>query len=120
MTVSSAIIIHLNFRDVSEKPIQPGTSHYETALLYNQCDGFHIAFARWDAETGEFAGFFDWSAATVPWEAWKTDSFCAWALLPFATMKEPLFTAFARGPRVADGVAASENTSPNGGSSDGR
>jgi hypothetical protein len=113
-TNAPAIFLTLEFRDVAEKPEQPGSSHYESALLYNPCDGFHVAFARWNSETGEFEGFFDWGAATVPWEAWKDTHFCAWALLPFDAMNGPLRGAFAASTvpaGVASGSQASDQTS---------
>lgn len=90
----------LTFHDASEPPSQRGSSTEETALLYNQCDGFHIAFARWDLDTGEFIGFFDWAVPAVSWRAWPADSFCAWALLTREDAKDQLHAAFARKPGV--------------------
>ena len=55
------------------------SSPYRSALLLNACDGYHSVYARYDSETGEFEGFYDW-IGRKPYVAGL--HFCAWALLP--------------------------------------
>lgn len=61
----------LDFRPASEMPKQPGDY-----LLYNQCDGYHIAEAHFD--DGEFDAFYSFACA----HRYSKDFYCAWALLP--------------------------------------
>jgi hypothetical protein len=76
----------LDFRPASETPTQPGDY-----LLYNQCDGYHIAEAWF--EDGEFQSFCIWPAHIV-----SSDFYCAWALLP-DTIKT-LYDLFAKKPET--------------------
>lgn len=68
----------IKFRHHSETPTMPEDDSFPTALLFNQCDGYHLVYARF-YEDGEFYGFYDW-CGTSPYE--PGNHFCAWALLP--------------------------------------
>jgi len=72
----------LDFRPVSETPTERGSY-----LLYNQCDGYHIAEA-WFID-GEFITFAWFADGPV-----DKDFYCAWALLPDGT--KTLYDAFAK------------------------
>jgi len=75
----------LKFHPSSEKPTERGDY-----LLYNQCDGYHIAEARfYDGEFFSFAWFADGLI--------DKDFYCAWALLPDGT--KTLYDAFAKKSR---------------------
>jgi hypothetical protein len=84
------LVASIEFHDVDETPIMPPGESLSSALLYNQCDGYHLVFARFTRETGEFEGFFDFMGDSP----YPNDFFCAWALLP-DTVKE-LYPVFAR------------------------
>lgn len=71
----------LNFRPGQEVPDTEGDY-----LLYNQCDGYHIAEA-WFVD-GAFCGFYFW-----PNEHVSPRFYCAWAKLPDTTKE--LYEAFA-------------------------
>jgi hypothetical protein len=72
----------LEFHQASEEPTEPGDY-----LLYNQCDGYHVAEA-WFPE-GEFCGFYFW-----PHDHVSPNFYCAWAKLP-DTVKT-LYDVFAK------------------------
>ena len=61
----------LDFRPVSEEPTEPGDY-----LLYNQCDGYHIAEAHFDDD--EFDAFYSFACTC----RYGTDFYRAWAKLP--------------------------------------
>lgn len=72
------------FYPVSKKPIK---ADYGTeCVLYNQCDGYHIAYPRF-YEDGDFRGFY-----TFMGKEFSEDFYCAWAKLPPTLNK--LFDAF--------------------------
>jgi transcriptional regulator with XRE-family HTH domain len=81
--------IPLQFFPTSTNPVGKPYSQ-EDYLLYNQCDGFHIAYASFD-EDG-FQGFTNW-LGTVRYES---DFYEAWAKLP--DCNEALFPIFGRRP----------------------
>lgn len=60
----------LNFFISSERPTEPGDY-----LIYNQCDGYHVAEAWFDE--GEFQGFYFHAQGFA-----SPDFYCAWAKLP--------------------------------------
>lgn len=84
------------FHDMTETPAEPapGRGCSYSALIFNQCDGYHHVFARFDSDDGEFLGFFDFCGS----DAYEPDrDYCAWALLPDTRMLD----GFARkGPWV--------------------
>ena len=69
----------IEFRSSDEKPAPRKDGCYlHSALLFNQCDGYHHVFARFDGDDGEFMGFYDWCGT----EPYTPKFFCAWAILP--------------------------------------
>lgn len=78
----------LDFHPASEEPTQPGDY-----LLYNQCDGYHIAEAWFD--DGCFTCFHHWSHGVVPKNFYR-----AWALLPDSV--KTMYDLFAKKPEVAE------------------
>lgn len=79
----------LMFFPTSQKPVRPtGINPTGDYLLYNQCDGYHLAEARWH-DNGEFNRF-----CTFMGETFEEDFYCAWALLPQTSTV--LFSVFAR------------------------
>jgi len=78
----------LQFHPVGTDPAEEGDY-----LLYNQCDGFHLASAWFD--DGGFMGFFNFSSYEIP-----PDCYRAWAMLP--TSHETLFNLFAKKPPALD------------------
>lgn len=63
-------------------------------LLYNQCDGYHLAEATFD-DTGEFDCFWNsWEGKNSSGMHYGTEMYCAWAKLP-DTLKD-LYDTFAR------------------------
>jgi len=84
--------VALNFYPVGVAPSKVGPHH--TFLLYNQCDGYHIAFGRWDEE-GAFEGFFDFLGESE----YRDDFYEAWAGLP--DCNDVLFPAFGSRPSRA-------------------
>ncbi|MEN6540874.1 MAG: hypothetical protein ABFC67_14800 [Mizugakiibacter sp.] len=64
-------------------------------LLYNQCDGYHIAEARKD-DDGEIEFYFFGSGMPV-----SRESYCAWAMLPDT---QDMFPLFARKPGEGAGA----------------
>jgi hypothetical protein len=87
--MNKEVIAQIVFRPASETPIRPDGSraYMESALLFNQCDGYHLVFARFSTE-GEFDGFYDW-CGTEPYEAGR--HYCAWALLSDTTALHDAF-----------------------------
>lgn len=79
----------LKFRPSSEAPTERGDY-----LLYNQCDGYHVAEGRFDE--GEFTGFHFFADPNPISE----DFYCAWALLPDGV--KTMYDAFAKKPRLED------------------
>lgn len=78
----------LKFHPASDKPTEPGDY-----LLYNQCDGYHVAKA-WFGDNGEFVGFWFFAASRpIP-----EDFYCAWALLPDGV--KTMYDAFAKKEHV--------------------
>lgn len=73
----------LEFHPASEDPTEEGDY-----LLYNQCDGFHLASAWIDGD--DFEGFFSFNSHQFP-----PDAYCAWARLPESHTE--LFALFANG-----------------------
>jgi hypothetical protein len=79
----------IEFHAATDVPVMPEGEMFPQVVLYNQCDGYHMAFARfWDH--GEFDGFYDW-CGTKPYIPGK--HFAAWAMLPPAGL---LYEPFAR------------------------
>jgi hypothetical protein len=78
------------FRSPSEKPVQPDDDSYPQAILYNQCDGYHMVFARFDVD-GTFDGFYDFCGT----DQYTEDFYSAWALMPDANS---LFASFGKPP----------------------
>lgn len=64
----------LVFRPKAEIPRQ--SEDQRTALLFNQCDGYHIAYIRF-FDDGEFDGFYPFDG-----EEYGKDFYEAWAVLP--------------------------------------
>jgi hypothetical protein len=62
---------NLDFHPASDEPTDPGDY-----LLFNQCDGYHIAEA-WFEENGEFISFAWFAGGLVSKSFYR-----AWALLP--------------------------------------
>jgi hypothetical protein len=86
------LAVVLNFKAVGIPP--PKGSTFDMFVLYNQCDGFHIAFAHWDDE-GVFEGFFDFLGRNE----FKDDFYEAWAKLP--DCNDVLFPVFGNNPSRA-------------------
>lgn len=76
-----ANVFRLEFHPASEHPTEEGDY-----ALYNQCDGYNLASAWFDADG--FMGFYTFSSYHIP-----TDGYCAWAMLPESHTK--LFDLFA-------------------------
>jgi hypothetical protein len=78
------------FVPMSVKPQFTG-SHDAAVLLYNQCDGLHIAYARFlgneEDETNGFSGFWEFAGSEH-----NPEHFAAWAYLP--DCNEHLFPIF--------------------------
>ncbi|MDQ0571464.1 hypothetical protein QFZ42_003298 [Variovorax paradoxus] len=74
MTIKT-LALTLDFHAVGATP--PKGDGFDSFLLYNQCDGFHTVFARWD-DDGVFEGFFDFLGRNE----YKDDFYEAWARLP--------------------------------------
>lgn len=72
----------LDFRPASETPTERGDY-----LLYNQCDGYHIAEAWFD--DGEFVGFYFHAQGFA-----SPNFYRAWALLPDTA--KTLYDVFAK------------------------
>ena len=72
------------FYPVTKKPIKVDSDG--ECILYNQCDGYHLAYARF-YEDGDFRGFY-----TFMGEEFEEDFYFAWAKLP-PTLSS-LFDAF--------------------------
>jgi len=86
------LTVPLGFHAVGSEP--PKGSSSDTFLLYNPCDGLHIAYGRWYAEGG-FAGFFDFLGKNE----YGDDFYDAWAMLP--DCNDVLFPVFATNPSRA-------------------
>lgn len=76
--MSEASTFPVRFRPATEQPTKPAGDSMPAALLYNQCDGYHLVFAHFTRQ-GEFLGFFEF-ASSVEWL--PGTHFCAWTLLP--------------------------------------
>ncbi len=84
----------LDFKPQAETPTTSGDY-----ILYNQCDGYHIAEAMFERhDGGKFMGFFSFMG-----HEYEPDTYQAWALLP-DTAK--LYELFADKPR--DGLSAND------------
>lgn len=87
--------VPLEFKHQSERPTEPGDY-----LLFNQCDGFHIAYAN--VIDDEFLGFFNWLGDLSEYD---DETYVAWARLPES---ELLYEMFADKPD--DGKSAHDVT----------
>jgi hypothetical protein len=88
------MLFHLHFLPQATAPQTPGKF-----LLWNQCDGYHHAEARF-FEDGSFRGFFTFMGDEFP-----ADTYQAWARLPDTAC---LYEQFGDKPR--DGMSAHEVT----------
>ena len=79
--------VPLTFHSADVDPVGNEFDHDEY-LLYNPCDGFHIAFASFDG--GEFTGFQNFLGT----QRYERDFYDAWAKLPDCV--ETLHPAFGR------------------------
>uniref|UniRef100_C5CJS2 Uncharacterized protein n=1 Tax=Variovorax paradoxus (strain S110) TaxID=543728 RepID=C5CJS2_VARPS len=87
------LAVPLEFHSVGSAP--PKGDYSDMFLLYNPCDGFHIAFGRWDDDDGEFEGFFDFLGKNE----FSDDFYDAWAKLPDGN--DVLFPVFSTNPSRA-------------------
>jgi len=89
--------VNLNFKAASVDPIDDGDVFGEY-LLYNQCDGYHIAYAHF-AE-GVFDGFRNFLGTC----SYERDFYAAWAKLP--DCNDVLYPAFGRTREERDAIRA--------------
>jgi len=82
---ASPVRFDIEFHDCSEVPASKRGMCTRSALILNQCDGYHHVFARWHAD-GKFDGFYEWCGGTDPYE--PDTHFCAWAILPNSLSQE--------------------------------
>jgi hypothetical protein len=65
------------FQPAAEDPPPAPDTFMRPVLLFNSCDGYHAAFAKYDEE-GEFICFSEWmEPMPIP-----KDHYTAWAFLP--------------------------------------
>jgi hypothetical protein len=88
------MLFNLEFRPQAENPLVKGQY-----LLYNQCDGYHKAHARFYKD-GTFDGFFTFTGEEFP-----PDTYQAWARLPDT---QSLYETFGDKPR--EGMTARQAT----------